>query len=131
MWFRQARASRHDGTCAMRRARQGLNLLAASASVTAALCALALDGPSSEAVHVGVPAVAFASALAGSAAHASAWLAHLAMVLNVAGVVLLCVLAVAAIEGDNGSLLLAGYYAAEALLAGWNVACLSSPALDA
>ena len=108
-----------------------LNLLALIASLVAAAFVLATDGAAHEAVHVGVPALAYATALAGSEADAPAWLAHLAMVLNVAGVVLLSAFAVATGMGIDGSAWLAGFYVAEALLASWNVVCLSSPALDA
>ena len=131
MRLRRTHAPRHDGTRAMPRARQVLNLVAATASVAVALFALATDGPSHEAVHASVPAAAFASALAGSVAHASAWLAHLAMVLNVAGVVVLSAFAFAAGMASDGSLWLALCFAAGASLASWNVASLSSPALDA
>jgi hypothetical protein len=118
-------------SCTMPRAQRLSNVVAATFSVLAAAWLLAGEAPLHDAVHVAAPAAAFASALAGSTARGSAWMAHLAMVLNVAAVVVLAAFALsAALEGE-GAMWLAAFQATGALLAGWNIACLSSPALDA
>lgn len=129
--MRSRQAARRDGSCSMSPAQRLLNLLSLIASLGTAVFVLATEGAAQDAVHAAVPALAYATALSGSAAGAPAWLAHLAMVLNVAGVVLLSAFAVATGMGVDGSVWLAGFYVVEALLASWNVVCLSSPALDA
>ena len=121
----------HQRSCSMSRAQQGSNVLATAVSLLAAAWLLAGEAPLHEAVHAGAPAAAFASALAGSAGDRPAWVAHLAMVLNVAALVVLSAFALAAgLEGEP-AWRRAALHAAGAALTLWNIVCLASPALDA